>query len=71
MKLNEIVTAFKNHQLQYGLNGDSMQQELYKWELVTKQVGHPNTDAEDFTKEIHSLVFKNLVMLSRDYLMKL
>ena len=60
MKLNEIVTAFKNHQLQYGLNGDSMQQELYKWELVTKQVGHPNTDAEDFTKEIHSLVFKNL-----------
>ena len=60
MKLNEIVTAFKNHQLQYGLNGDSMQQELYKWKLVTKQVGHPNTDAEDFTKEIHSLVFKNL-----------
>jgi len=60
MKLNEIVTAFKNHQLQYGLNGDSMQQELYKWELVTNQVGHPNTDAEDFAKEIQSLVFKNL-----------
>ena len=60
MNLNEIVTAFKNHQLQYGLNGDSMQQELYKWELVTKQVGHPNTNAEDFAKEIHSLVFKNL-----------
>ena len=60
MKLNEIVTAFKNHQLQYGLNGDSMQQELYKWELVTKQVGHPNIDAKDFAKEIQSLVFKNL-----------
>lgn len=60
MNLNEIVTAFKNHQLQYGLNGDNMQQELYKWELVTKQVGHPDTDAEDFAKEIQSLVFKNL-----------
>ena len=31
MTLNDIVSAFKNHQLQYGLNGDSMQQELYKW----------------------------------------
>ncbi len=37
-----------------------MQQELYKWQLITKQLGHPNTDAEDFTKEIHSLVFNNL-----------
>lgn len=60
MTLNDIVSAFKNHQLQYGLNGDSMQQELYKWQLITKQLGHPNTDAEDFTKEIHSLVFNNL-----------
>lgn len=30
MSLNDIVTAFKHHQLQYGLNGDSTQQELYK-----------------------------------------
>lgn len=60
MNLSDIVIAFKNHQLQYGLNGDSMQQELYKWKLVTKQIGHPNTDAEDFAKEINSLVFKNL-----------
>lgn len=60
MNLNDIVTAFKNHQLQYGLNGDPMQQELYKWNLVTRQVGHPNTEAEDFAKEIKSLDFKNL-----------
>lgn len=60
MTLNDIVTAFKQHQLQYGLNGDSTQQELYKWKLVTKQIGHPNTDAQDFAKEIKSLVFKNL-----------
>ena len=60
MTLNDIVSAFKNHQLQYGLNGDSMQQELYKWQLITKQLGHPNIGAEDFAKEIKSLVFKNL-----------
>ena len=60
MTLNDIVSAFKNHQLQYGLNGDSMQQELYKWQLVTIQLGHPNIGAEDFAKEIKSLVFKNL-----------
>ena len=60
MNLKEIVTAFKHHQLQFGLNGDSTQQELYKWKLVTKQIGHPNTDAEDFFQEIKSLVFKNL-----------
>ncbi len=60
MSLNDIVTAFKDHQLQYGLNGDSMQQELYKWKLVTEQIGHPNINAEDFVKEINALVFKNL-----------
>ena len=60
MSLNEIVNAFKNHQLQYGLNGDSMQQELYKWKLVTKQIGHPDANADDFAKEINSLRFQNL-----------
>ena len=60
MDLKDIVTAFKNHQLQYGLNGDSTQQELYKWKLVTKQIGHPNTGAEDFAKEINALRFQNL-----------
>ena len=60
MKLSDLVTAFKNHQLQYGLNGDSMLQELYKWKLVTKQKGHPDTNAEDFSKEIKELKFGNL-----------
>lgn len=60
MSLKDIVTAFRIHQLQYGLDGDPTQQELYKWKLVTKQIGHPNTNAEDFFLEIKSLVFKNL-----------
>ena len=33
MNLKEIVTAFKHHQLQFGLNGDSTLQELYKGNL--------------------------------------
>ena len=30
MNLKDIVTLFKNHQIQYGLNGDSNLEELYK-----------------------------------------
>ena len=60
MSLNDIVKAFKNHQVQYGLNGDSEQQELYKWKLVTEQIGHPKTDADNFEKEIYALKFTNL-----------
>ena len=54
MNLRDIVTLFKNHQIQYGLNGDSNLEELYKWELVSKQNGHPDPNAIDFSKEINS-----------------
>ena len=60
MKIEEIVSAFKKHQLQYGLNGDSGLKELYKWELVTKQLGRPDTDAVDFANEIYSVQLHNL-----------
>ena len=50
MNLRDIVTLFKNHQIQYGLNGDSKFEELYKWELVSKQNGHPDPNAVDFSK---------------------
>ena len=45
MKIEDIVSAFKKHQFQYGLDGDPGLKELYKWELVTKQLGHPDTDS--------------------------
>jgi hypothetical protein len=35
--------------------------ELYKWELVKKFYGRPNVNAEDFTKEIKTLDFSNLI----------
>ena len=65
MNLKDIVTLFKNHQIQYGLNGDSNLEELYKWELVSKQNGHPDPKAVDFSKEINSLEFKNLCFSSQ------
>ena len=65
MSLKDIVTLFKNHQIQYGLNGDSNLEELYKWELVSKQNGHPDLNAVDFSKEINSLEFKNLCFSSQ------
>ena len=60
MKIEDIVSAFKKHQLQYGLDGDSGLKELYKWELVAKQLGHPDTDAVDFANEINSVQLQNL-----------
>jgi len=60
MMIKDIIDAFKAHQLQFGLDGDPNQEELYKWQLVTKHFGHPNTDAEDFEQEIRSIALKNL-----------
>ena len=60
MKIEDIVSAFKKHQLQYGLDGDSGLKELYKWELVAKQLGRPDTDAVDFANEINSVQLQNL-----------
>lgn len=65
MSLKDIVTLFKNHQIQYGLNGDSNLEELYKWELVSRQNGHPDPNAVDFSKEINSLDLGNLCFSSQ------
>lgn len=42
------------------MDGDPVHDELYKWELVSKQQGHPDTDAVDFAKEINSIQLQNL-----------
>lgn len=65
MSLKDIVTLFKNHQIQYGLNGNSNLEELYKWELVSKQNGHPDPNAVDFSSEINSLDLGNLCFSSQ------
>ena len=54
MNINDIVVSFKNDQLQHGLEGDPEQDELYKWKLVTGQIGHPDVYAVDFANEFLS-----------------
>ena len=58
MTIQDIIQDFKNHQLQYGLDGYPQLEELYKWKLVTDQIGHPDVNAVDFAKEINSLSLK-------------
>ncbi len=60
MNIQDIISSFKEHQLQYGLNGDNNQQELYKWKLITKQAELLNTEAENFEEGIRKLNFINL-----------
>ena len=60
MTIQDIIQDFKNHQLQYGLGGDPELEELYKWKMVTEQIGHPDVNAVDFAKEVNSLSLKNL-----------
>lgn len=43
------------------ININGLKNELYKWELVEKQKGRPNLDAANFTEEIKSIDFSNLV----------
>jgi hypothetical protein len=38
-----------------------MKDEAYKWELLAEYRGRPNTDAADFSEEIHAIKFKNLM----------
>ena len=54
MTIQDIIQDFKNHQLQYGLGGDPQLEELYKWKLVTDQIGHPDVYAVDFANEFLS-----------------
>ena len=53
MTIQDIIQDFKNHQHQYGLGGDPQLEELYKWKLVTDQIGHPDVNAVGFAKEIN------------------
>lgn len=52
----EIIANYKVHISQNGLN-----EEIYKWELVEKYNGRPDVTVKDFTAEIKSINFSNLV----------
>lgn len=60
MNINDLIDSFAVHLKQYGLNGDSKQQELYKWEIISKYHDKLDTDSPDFAKNIPEINFRNL-----------
>ena len=60
MTINELINNFTEHLKKYGLNGDSKQQELYKWEIISKYHDKLDADSSDFAKNISEMNFLNL-----------
>ncbi len=54
--IKALIENYKKHIETTHLKG-----ELYKWKLINKYSGRPDTDAVDFTKEIKSIKFTNLI----------
>ncbi len=54
-KLLSLISEYKQHLRAHGLLD-----ELYKWELLGKFKGRPDTEAADFGQELRSIDFKNL-----------
>ena len=55
MTINELITNFSEHLEKYGLNGDNHQQELYKWEIISKYHDKLDAESSDFAKIIKNL----------------
>lgn len=51
-----LIENYKKH-----ISITRLEDEKYKWELVNEFKGRPNTNAPDFTEEIKSIKFKNLI----------
>lgn len=54
--ISEILARYKTK-----LRTSGLENELYKWQAVQKFRGRPNLDASDFSQEITSIKFYNLV----------
>ena len=55
-KALELIQRYK-----INIQKTHMLDEIYKWKLIDEFKGRPNLEAEDFSKEIHSLKFENLI----------
>jgi len=54
--LKILISKYKTHIAKGGL-----EQELYKWKLINQYIGRPNTNVDDFVKEIKDVNFSNLI----------
>lgn len=60
MTINELIDNFFEHLKKYGLGGDPQQQEIYKWEIISKYHDRLDTDSSDFAKNVSEMDFQNL-----------
>ena len=60
MTIEELIANFTDHVKQYGLNGDSTRQELYKWELISMYHDKLDPESSDFAQNILEMDFQNL-----------
>ena len=60
MTINELINDFVEHLKKYGLNGDNHQQELYKWEIISKYHDKLDADSTDFARNLSDMNFLNL-----------
>ena len=60
MTINVLINDFVEHLKKYGLSGDPTQQEIYKWEIISKYHDNLDTDSIDFAKNISEMNFQNL-----------
>ena len=60
MTINDLINNFNEHLKKYGLSGDSTQQEIYKWEIISKYHDKLDADSSDFAKNISEMNFQNL-----------
>ncbi len=60
MTIKELIDYFAEHLKTFGLNGDDKQQELYKWEIISKYHDRLDADSSDFVKNVSEMNFLNL-----------
>ncbi len=60
MTINELIDYFADHLKTFGLNGDKNQEELYKWEIISKYHDRLDADSSDFVKNVSEMNFLNL-----------
>ena len=60
MTINELINNFAEHLKTFGLNGDKNQEELYKWEIISKYHDRLDADSSDFVKNVSEMNFLNL-----------
>jgi predicted Mrr-cat superfamily restriction endonuclease len=58
-KKDPILELLQNYKTY--ISKTKMQDEVYKWELVKNYKGRPDINAEDFTQELKSIKFQNLL----------